>query len=199
MPRVTNTIYTIVILAFCRFGILNAQSKTNIECIYNLLDSAVVEVTKEISPVNSFNFSYSSPQSMAFLESRIDLSFTAKKSTETKLNNRVLNFTLNETGVRYNETFREWIFGEYLVEREIFVHGLFILNENNQIMKSGKFELSEIDTVKYDEIESLESPVIPFTTGTIPPEPFFSSLLEPAIAVGAAALTIFLFFNVRSK
>ena len=85
------------------------------------------------------------------------------------------------------------------MEREAALSGSYILKEDEKMIKSGMFNFSKIDTVKYDDINSLENQGIPFTTAEVPPEPFFSSLLEPAIAIGAAALTIYLFFNVRSK
>jgi len=40
---------------------------------------------------------------------------------------------------------------------------------------------------------------LPFTRAELPPEPFFSGLLEPAVAIGSAAVAIYLLFAVRSK
>jgi hypothetical protein len=48
-------------------------------------------------------------------------------------------------------------------------------------------------------VKSLENQALPFTKGEVPPEPLFSSLLEPAVALGTAAVVIYLFFSIRSK
>jgi len=61
------------------------------------------------------------------------------------------------------------------------------------------FKFNYIDTVDANKIKNIEDPAIPFTQAALPAEPFFSSIYEPVIAVGAAALTVILFFTVRSK
>jgi hypothetical protein len=38
-----------------------------------------------------------------------------------------------------------------------------------------------------------------FTKGDVPPEPFFSSLLEPTVAIVTTALAVALFFAIRSN
>jgi hypothetical protein len=67
--------------------------------------------------------------------------------------------------------------------------------------ESGKreFEITRIDTVKVDDLKSLENDSFPFTKGTIPPEPFLSGFAEPLIAIGIAAAVIVIFFTVRSE
>ena len=66
---------------------------------------------------------------------------------------------------------------------------------------SGKkdFSYSSNDTVKVDDIKNLENVSFKFTNGTLPPEPFFTGLFEPVVALGTAAAAVILFFTVRSK
>jgi hypothetical protein len=61
------------------------------------------------------------------------------------------------------------------------------------------FYYESIDTVEFDEIQTLENPSYPFTQGRIPTEPFMSNLFEPLVALTTAAVVIALFFKVRSK
>jgi hypothetical protein len=56
-----------------------------------------------------------------------------------------------------------------------------------------------IDTIKVDDIKNLENISFKFTTGSLPPEPFFSGLFEPVFALGTAAAAVILFFTIRSK
>jgi len=62
-----------------------------------------------------------------------------------------------------------------------------------------KFEFTKIDTVKVEDINSLENPAFPFTQASVPPEPFLSGIAEPIIAIGTAALAVVLFFTIRSE
>ena len=55
------------------------------------------------------------------------------------------------------------------------------------------------DTVALSNINNLQNIAYSFTSPEIPNEPFFSSLLEPTIAIGTAAVAVYLFFNIRSK
>ena len=54
------------------------------------------------------------------------------------------------------------------------------------------------DTIRVSAIPSLEDPGVPLTQGALPPEGFFSSLVEPLVMLGAVAVAVYLLFTVRS-
>lgn len=49
------------------------------------------------------------------------------------------------------------------------------------------------------DVKNLENISYPFTQAQLPAEPFLASVYEPVIAVGVTAITVILFFTVRSK
>ncbi len=113
--------------------------------------------------------------------------------------NNKLNFTLSEVKIIYKDIFRDGILGEYLVERETNLNNSFFIENKNEIGKVNNFSFTKLDTVKYDDIKKLENIAFSFTSAEVPSEPFFSSILEPVIAVGTAAVAVYLFFNIRSN
>jgi len=199
MINLKNLLLLLIIQVVFLSLVLQAQTKTNLEFIYSLLNTVVVDLSQNFSLDDNIGFIYSSAPGLEFLENRISLKFNSKIKLGVGLTDKTLNFTLDDAAVKYNDLFRSSIFGDYLVEREANLKGSYILINQQEILNSEIFTYSNIDTINYEEIKNLENPNIPFTQSKIPPEPFFSSLLEPAIAIGAAAATIFLFFNVRSK
>jgi hypothetical protein len=83
------------------------------------------------------------------------------------------------------------------MQRKIDLSGSYSISKETVI--SERFDYAYIDTVSVDDAKAIENPSFPFTQAEIPSEPFFSSLLEPAIAIGSAALAVILFFTIRSK
>ena len=74
--------------------------------------------------------------------------------------------------------------------------GNYYISTNQQVKD---FNLSTKDTINVEDVEIIEDRSYPFTQGELPAEPFFSSILEPVVAISAAAVTVILFFSVRSK
>ena len=106
------------------------------------------------------------------------------------------NFVLDYTFVGYTEPERDGIFGDFFTERTIELSGNYFISNNPQVED---FKFAVKDTINVEDVENVENRSYPFTQGELPPEPFFSSLLEPIVAIGAAAVTVILFFSVRSK
>jgi hypothetical protein len=98
--------------------------------------------------------------------------------------------------VRYTEPEKDGIFGDFFTERTIELSGNFFVSNQSQVKD---FTIAVKDTINVEDVEKVENRSYPFTRGELPPEPFFSSLLEPIVAVGAAAVIIILFFSVRSQ
>jgi len=107
-----------------------------------------------------------------------------------------VNFVVDNSFVGYSEPEKDGVFGDFFTERTLELSGNYFISNRSQVKD---FKLTVIDTINVENVEEVENRSFPFTQGDLPPEPFFSSLLEPIVAIGASAVTIILFFSVRSK
>lgn len=193
--------YIFVVIVFAFSISLNAQQKTNLNAIYELIDKSALEINSEFNSNDLKKIKYISPSEYNILEQRVLFAFSKEGISNSKVNNEksTLNYSLNNVGVEYIEIFKDGAFGDLLLERKSFIIGSYIFEKNNQIIASNEFEFSLTDTVKVDQISKIENISLPFTHNELPAEPFFTSILEPVIAVGTAVVTVILFFSVRSK
>ena len=93
--------------------------------------------------------------------------------------------------------FRSGFFGTHYIQRYSTIFGNYLQSFSDKGKQ--EFEITTLDTIKVEDINSLENPSYPFTQAPVPPEPFVSGLAEPLIAIGTAALVIVLFFTIRSE
>lgn len=191
----------IFILVFS--GITYSQARKNAEILTDLVNKSLFSISQSWSGQNSEVYvNYTSQNNFSFFKDRVTAEI---KNTGTKLitdkdsADIILNYTIYSVNIDYKETFRQGLFGDYLVEREAGLNCSFSVEKKNEVIEAGNLIFSNIDTVKYADVEDLEDILLPFTQAEIPPEPFFSSLWEPVIAVATAIVTLFLFFTVRSK
>lgn len=180
-----------------------AQSLTNLEQIFGLIDKSGKEIALSLnSQSKNIGLKYNCPAEYKILEQRIEFAFSRSSinfNKENSVDYSILNYNLDIAGINYKRVFKDGWFGNMLVERESFIRGTYVLENKGVFLLSEKFDYSVTDTIKKDDISSLENLSLPFTKDEIPPEPFFSGLLEPIIAVGTAVVTVILFFTVRSK
>lgn len=125
------------------------------------------------------------------------LTSSGRKITDDKNGDVNVNYVIDEISVEYGEIFRDGLFGDYLVPRNLQLRGNYLLDGSLSLFR--EFVYSFTDTIKYDEIDLVENESFEFTKGKVPAEPFFTSLLEPVVAVGTAALAVILFFTIRSR
>ncbi|MEP0861729.1 MAG: hypothetical protein HRF52_09875 [Ignavibacterium sp.] len=175
------------------------QSKSNLEIFFAQIDSVGMQVRQNIQDEDlplKINF-LSSPE-YSILENRLTSFFVKNnfKISREESSQLSINFTITEAVVKYNDSFRDGLFGDILVEREINLNGNFLIPYKSF---SKDFAFSYTDTIKYDQLNEIENRAYPFTQNNHPSEPFFSSLIEPVIAIGAAATAVILFFTIRSK
>lgn len=188
-----------LIIIFTTF--LIAQTESNLKQFYSVIDSAssllLIDLgnTKEIKLDLSLGKFYSVLGNQVrsnLLKNGIklidDSSFDANPVT--------VNFVIDNCNVVYGQPERDGFFGDFYTERNIGVSGNYFISKNQTIKN---FNIVKKDTVQIKDVEEIEDNSYPFTQGEIPPEPFFSSILEPIVAISAAAITIILFFSVRSK
>ena len=184
-------------------GIIFPQIKTNLEVFYSLNDTLVSRIAEDI-PQNddkiilTLNLGdtysiFSNNIKNGFIKNGNEL-FTIPQE---ELNIPEINIVLEEAGVEYAELDRDGWFGDYYIPRRLFLKGNYLNTASDKGLQ--KFFITAIDTVKVEELASLENDSFPFTKGNIPAEPFLSSVWQPVIAIGVAAAAILLFFTVRSK
>ena len=181
---------------------LLSQTKTNLDVFKILVDSSIAEAMLNISdsPKDIFlDLKFGS--SYSIFENQIFKSIQArKKNTSTSSNsseNIELSYSIENALVNYGEVFRDGFLGDHFTERRISVSGSYRIQDEEVTIND--FYFQNIDTVIFDEIQTLENSSYPFTKGEIPSEPFLSNLFEPLVAITTAAVVIALFFTVRSK
>jgi len=179
------------------------QTKTNLNIFKELVDSSVTSfVNKLPKNENQINLKLELGVSYSFFKNRIlnDLTLKGIKVTvypSFKKNIAKINYAIEEMKVNYSEIDRDGMFGDFLMPRKLSLKGSYSIDKKNIFTKN--FNYTFLDTVNVKVVKSLENESYPFTKGEIPTEPFFSSITEPVIAIGSAALAVILFFTIRSK
>lgn len=175
-----------------------SQSISNLDKFYTLVDSASNFLLKDLNDIKKVNL---------LLELGNDYSVFANQIRGKLIRNGIqvsgegtetqsVNFVIDNAQVYYTEPEKDGIFGDFLTERTIKLSGNYYISDKS---KMNKFNFVDTDTINVEDVEELENRSFPFTQGELPTEPFFSSLLEPVVAIGTAAVTMILFFSVRSK
>ena len=180
-----------------------AQPHTNLEVINSLIDSSTQQIAGEInSKTVEFFIDYKSPAEFSFLNEQLISGLIKNKIkiiVDTITTGSKIIYSLSDAGVFYSDIFRSGLFGGYLIERKFKLSGSYIIEKNGSVTDSESFNLTKTDTIDYDFINIIETPSLTFTQGNIPSQPFFPSIIEPLIAITAVAITVILFFTVRSK
>lgn len=178
---------------------LDAQTKSNYDIILEMIPESITEVA--IASGNSeAGIVVNLPAGGSILSNRVlssALDINKKIISGTFDDKKNIIYTLENIDVLYGELFHEGFPGDYYCERTIKITGVNILKSGAGI-ESYPFDISRTDTVEYDSIKELEKGTS-FSRGEKPEEPFFRSIVEPVIAVTAAIVTVYLFFDVRSK
>lgn len=178
-----------------------SQITSNLDQFYTLVDSASDLLIKDLGDVKKVNLE---------LNFGVDYSVFANKVRGKLLRNGIqlvgdnpaeenfvrVNFVVDNSFVGYSEPEKDGVFGDFFTERNIELSGNYYISNRSKVKD---FKLTVIDTINVENVEEVENRSFPFTQGELPQEPFFSSLMEPIVAIGAAAITIILFFSVRSK
>lgn len=176
--------------------------KPNLEVFYSLVDSAANAAGSYIPNEKNIaiNFDFGNTYSVfgnQIIKALTDMGKNIKFNSPGSDSAISINFVIDRAQVNYGAIYRKVLFGDYYTSRAISLGGNFVIMQPKVIMKN--FTYNYIDTVEVKDIRELENPSFPFTQSQLPAEPFFSSAYEPIIAVGAAALTVILFYTVRSK
>jgi hypothetical protein len=181
---------------------LTAQTKTNLEKFFQLIDNSMLHISKGVDKATVIALSVNGPASLELLKPKVTESFSSngfKIGNDNITGAAKLMYSLNQTSVEYGEAEKDGFFGEIICERKISLKGIVTIDFTDTQVKSFVINESIKDTIKVDEIKNLEDPTITFTQGVRPEIPFLSNLLEPVLVVGTLITTIILLFTVRGK
>lgn len=184
-----------------------SQSESNLDIFFSLIDSAAIKTAEEVrTTTTEAGLTTELGVYYTVFENRIFSKLNSeglklKRGSELKSDEPLLKFIISEALVEYGEQKRDGFLGDFVVSRKLRLSGSYSLTSTSDfsITKVNEFSINHTDKVRVEDIEKLENRSYPFTLGALPKEPFFSSLLEPVVAVGAAAIAVILFFSVRSK
>jgi hypothetical protein len=73
------------------------------------------------------------------------------------------------------------------------------LNDKGELLKEKSFSNEHRDEINFVFLESAERSDFTFTKSAVPEKSFMSKIFVPALVVAVSALTIILFFAIRSK
>ncbi len=190
------------ILFFIPILFLNAQTESNIDVVYNLIERSVIKADSLLGGKQTINLSVTTAPPLEILKPKVLQLFSNRGYLlKTSGNESVIpvNYAIASATVEYNNSFSDGFFSGIGLERKITLKGSFTIVKSDQIIKPVEFTESVTDTIKLDEISTLENRSIPFTQGEIPPQPLLSTFWEPIIVVGTLIVTVILLFTVRSK
>jgi hypothetical protein len=196
-----NHIKLIVVLILVSSSIISSQTRNNLSVFYSLVDSSanlIVETVK--NKQDSISINYQLPEPYKVFESRAVYNLSQKfTNLSASGSHKTPNVTyiIDQASVTYDEPFKDGFFGSFYIQRNFVLSGSIVYTDSKILHKS--FNYTYADTVDYSKLSTYENQAYPFTTGVKPAEPFFSSIYEPAIVVGAAGVAVYLFFTVRSK
>lgn len=181
-----------LLLSFSAYG----QTKTNLELFFQLADSAANGLVQNLGNERNVQIDFVLGKDYQVFQNSI-LSHFQNKEIDKESGKIQVQFVLTEVRVEYDEPERKSLFGSFFVKRNMHFSGNYSIISESTMVKDFSYTIN--DDIPYENIEAVENSSFPFTQGKIPAEPFFSSLLEPAIALGSAAAAVYIFFSARSK
>ncbi len=183
------------------FSCFTAQTKTNFEIIDSLIFLSTEQISRELNQNDEYYLEFIGADDYAILKSKVIqfLKLGEIRIIENEKKQNKLTYNLEDVKINYTNVFKDGLFGTYLVERGAYLKGSFFVTNNGKIDDVNSFNHLFSDTVLYSEVSQLDNIAYSFTSAELPDEPFFSSTLEPVIAIGTAAVAVYLFFNIRSR
>lgn len=191
------------IVLFLIAGKINFAQESNLQIFYSLIDSSALEIIERIKNNDKpVKLDFELGESYSVFKNQIIKTFTDNDfnviiSKDSNKNFLLINYVLDNAKVDYGDIYRDGLLGDYFLPRKVLISGNYLISSNPVFVNDFQFFYN--DTVLVNNIKDLESYSFPFTRGKVLSEPFFSSLFEPLIAIGAAAIAVFLFFTIRSK
>jgi hypothetical protein len=200
LKKIISIIFLIIV--FCFSDTVLGQTHDNLEIFYDLIDSSGVNVIHNLpSSDKNLKLNLNLGEAYSLFQNHLESIFYKNgynvNSKDSNYNKIKINYVLDQALVNYGDIFRNGFLGSYMIPRRLEISGNYSIKNDSFIYK--QFHYNYLDTVKVDNVKTLENNSYPFTKGDVPAEPFFSSLFEPLVAIGTAAIAVFLFFTIRSK
>ncbi len=166
---------------------------TNRDVIVSLVGNCV---SNTIASDSSVAYSYSG--STGFIESGVVAAWLSEgKSVRVHDNaskEKHLEFQTTNIAVQYRRSSRS------TVDREVSVSTIGTVRDaDGTIIESIDCPDSFRDTVDRHQLDSIEDSEIPLTQGTRPSRGFVRKYLQPVVVAAASAVTVYLFFSIRSN
>ncbi len=201
--------FSLLLIFFCyslntyslqtNFNIIDSLVTINIKniyekCIDNGIDTILYTINSNGNSSNSSLFLEKKlltyKKNYTLINSDIIVNKQINKYIKIKINNENISVTFNKIENNKNLLIRKCINNINVIK-----------NDYNGISENFDFNLNYIDTVNFSDINIINSSNIDFATATVPlrSESFFKRILEPTLVILTTAITIFLFFSVRSN
>ena len=196
--RILSHSFRLLLISMLYIGSLLSQTKTNLEVFYNLVDSSVTQFVYFSNPPAKIKVEMNNGDVYSIFNNQLLGDLKNKgivPATQMRDSLPLFSYTIEKPLTQYTDIFRDGFLGPFLVQREISLQGNYFYSGSGK----KEFYYSYSDTVKVDDIKNLENISFKFTNSTLPPEPFFTGLFEPVVALGTAAAAVILFFTVRSR
>ena len=202
MPEIFKRLmFSAVTVFFLSVDLTAQQPDTNLNIFYSMIDSSVTDFISKIpQSEESIKLDLNLGKEYSVFTNKViakTISFGKKITNENNGESSNVNYIITKARVTYGDIYRDGFFGGFYLPRNLSLKGNYTVEDNSTVFKD--FNYSYNDTLKYDDIKNVENDSYPFTKGEVPPEPFLSSLFEPIVAIGAAAVAVILFFTVRSE
>jgi hypothetical protein len=170
-----------------------AQQKTNIEILDSLCNLMPLYLHHEFADVNELKLDFNKHPHAWYPEQKIVNSgkFTIKESDSIPR----LSILLSDFGVKYRRLNADSLIREIHLDYEAVLY-----KDGIAIPHPGK-KLAYIDSISEKDLGILQDSAFPFSKSEVPEKDktWLDDALEPIIVVGSAALTVLLFFTVRSN
>jgi hypothetical protein len=181
---------------------LNSQTISNLSYFNSFVDSSINLMAPHFEKGDSLFLNYESESGQVYFLNHIQ-TLLSKKGLRLVFQpdkaGLYLNYRIEKSGVDYSQVLKKEFLEDYFIERKIDYAGTFSLQNRNKVLETKQFNFTAKDTIDYNDVPGVENSQYKFTQAEVPAEPFWESILEPAVAVGAIILTVILLFTVRSK
>ncbi|HET6271812.1 MAG TPA: hypothetical protein VFG32_02405 [Bacteroidota bacterium] len=191
----------------CLVGIANAQENEvpvvpNFEIMRLLGERVADAVGKQIGEGDSIQLLILPQDRSWYLESSIVRGFLNRgfPSSESSSARFHAEFGQKMLRVVYGDIQRDGFLGRKVVSRtvQVTLSAKVVDRHTGIILVTRDFADEATDTIGLSQILEVENPNIPVTRGALPPEGFFTNLVEPLVVIGSIAVAVYLLFHVRS-
>lgn len=192
----------IIFLVFVFLIPIFAQTKTNLEKVYQLIDNSIIKIASQTKSNSEITLSIVGPSYIDLLKPKIFESFSKNGfivKNANSGNSSQVHYALNQTSIEYGEAEKDGFFGSLVCERNVSIKGIFTFALKDGSVNSSEFKEEIKDTIKVDEIKYIEDSGFPYTQGIKPEVSFFDNLLEPVLVVATLVTTVILLFSIRGK